>query len=143
RAVDDEVRKDMEQLIRETWVATEGVSDGKPLTKEQIQRCRISFCLGDNTPLGRPDRIILYHPAHDGKTPLVYTYRIDPTKSPKQISGDRLEGGMLVGYFGIYHLEEDTLKLCWTFSLSNKWPNAFTSPRRSGYLLLTLKRAKK
>jgi uncharacterized protein (TIGR03067 family) len=71
------------------------------------------------------------------------TYRVDPTKSPKEIDLTYLEGpikGQPIA--GIYLLEGDTLKMCRCQEPNKDRPTEFATLAGSGLLLVVWKRVK-
>ncbi len=128
----DDAKSDKNQL-QGTWQVTAGVSDGKPIPKDQLERMKIVFA-GEKMSLFPPD----------GKKALESTFVVDSSKEPKAIDTTRAEGGARGKTAnGIYELDGDTLKLCLPVRLDKERPTAFAAPENSGQVLLTLKRVKK
>jgi uncharacterized protein (TIGR03067 family) len=124
-----------EDKLQGTWQVTEGVSDGKPVPKEQLARMKVVFS-------GK--KMSIFPPVGDGKRTVENTFTVDPGKKPRAIDATRLEGGGKGKIArGIYDLDGDTLKLCLTSRLEMDRPNEFAAPEKSGLVLLTLKRVKK
>src|SRR5262249_53586157 len=145
------------QKLYGKWRATEGIWNGKDLTKEQAQECRLNFTPPE--PLSFvPARVSLYVPdklvgyttdlgAGQTKTTYVsswvdYEFTLDSTQSPKSIDMEKTIGAMRAGFLGIYEVDGDSLKVCFNMSGFRGRPKEFKSPRDSEILFLTLKRAK-
>jgi uncharacterized protein (TIGR03067 family) len=124
-----------EDKIQGTWQATEGMSEGKAVPKEQLQGMKVVFS---------GEKMSIFPPGGEGKKTLEYTFRLDPSKKPKAIDATRQDGaGKGKSAQGIYELDGDTLKLCLPSRLEKERPTEFAAPEKSGLILLTLKRAKK
>jgi uncharacterized protein (TIGR03067 family) len=79
----------------------------------------------------------------DGKVAREFSYKLDPTKSPKHIdlihNEKKLETGL-----GVYKLEGDKLTLCLPAFAKNKGrPTELVSKVKSGTLLMVFERVKK
>jgi uncharacterized protein (TIGR03067 family) len=130
----DDAKRDADKL-QGTWQATEGMSEGKPLTREHVQRLKVVFS-GEKMSISPLDG--------DGKKALEYTFRVDPGKKPKAINATRAEGGGKGKTVrGIYELDGDTLRLCLTSRFEKERPTEFAAPEKSGLVLVTLTRVKK
>jgi uncharacterized protein (TIGR03067 family) len=134
RATDDVSRSDLDKLGG-TWLTVSLVNDGKTLVDEK-------------TP---PKEGPVTKLAYDGnkwtikvgdKTVATGTFKLDPTKKPKEI--DILdESGMKNDKtkLGIYELNGDTYKYCLA-PAGKPRPTEFTSKEGSGHSLGTGKRVK-
>ena len=130
----DDAKEDADKL-QGTWQATEGMSEGKPVPKEQLQGIKLVFS---------GEQMSLFPPDGKGKKTVEYTFRVDPGKKPKAIDLIRREGGSKGKIArAIYELDGDTLKLCLTNRLDRDRPTEFAAPEKAGLTLLTLKRVKK
>lgn len=130
----DEAKEDQDKL-QGTWQATEGLSEGKPLSREQVQRLKAVFS-GEKMSISPLDG--------DGKKALENTFRVDPSKTPRAIDATRAEGGGKGKTVrGIYELDGGTLKLCLTSRFERERPTEFAAPQKSGLVLVTLTRVKK
>jgi RNA polymerase sigma factor (sigma-70 family) len=110
-----ETRPDTE-LLQGTWNATNVWVNGQKLPGEGVD---IAFT---------GERVTLRFP---GMPPLSPTFRIDPSKDPKEINFD-LPGG--VTWPGIYQLERDRLQLCINL-LAGERPAKLSGDRFSYYEL--------
>jgi uncharacterized protein (TIGR03067 family) len=70
----------------------------------------------------------------------INTFHLDGSKKPKCV--DVTFPGRKEPYQGIYQLEGDTLKMCWTTNPDRERPNAFATEEKSGRRLMILKRKK-
>ncbi len=130
----DDAKRD-EYKLQGTWQVTEGVSEGKPIPKEQLERMKVVFA---------GEKMSIFPPDGDGKKTVESTFTVDPGKKPKALDTTRLEGGAKGKTAkGIYELDGDTLKLCLTSRLEKERPTELAAPEKSGLVLLTLKRVKK
>lgn len=68
---------------------------------------------------------------------LVHRFKLDASKNPKRIELTSSEGGSVP--VGIYDLDGDTLRFCWSRTDATNPPTDFTS--KKGSRLLVLKRA--
>ena len=69
---------------------------------------------------------------------LVDRFKLDGSKTPKRIETKSSEDGSL--HVGIYELEADTLKLCWSRTDLSNPPTDFTCLKGSDRRLFVLKR---
>ncbi len=51
---------------------------------------------------------------HAGESEGIFSFRLDPTKTPKQIDLSRTRDGREQTVYGIYALENGKLRLCWS-----------------------------
>jgi uncharacterized protein (TIGR03067 family) len=71
---------------------------------------------------------------------LAYQFKLDTSKTPRQIQLSSSEEGDLAP--GIYELDGDTLKVCWNRTDKSSVPSDFTCAKGSDRRLLVLQRAK-
>jgi uncharacterized protein (TIGR03067 family) len=96
----DAVKKEQKRL-EGTWTVTEGINAGKPASAGAVKNTQVVF-RGNKVIIKRRD-----------KPDREYTYTVDPSKSPKQITVTRTDAeGKGDKGFGIYSLTKDTLKIC-------------------------------
>ncbi len=131
------VKEDLKKL-EGTWIVASREANGKDAPSEQSK----------GTVLFKADKVSLCGP--DGEVIGEATITIDPTRKPKHIdltitkgTGDfkKYEGKKSLG---IYELDGDTLKACWTlYGAERERPDAFATKPDSGLLLVHYKREKK
>ena len=128
-AADEKTAPEKEEMTKfqGTWAVTSAERDGKP--DQALKGARITFEGDTFTRKTEADTV------HG-------TYRLDPKQSPKE-TGATYTDGPLRGkkVFGIYSLEGDSLKICYSEPGKNA-PLDFTSKPGSGRILLVLKRDK-
>jgi uncharacterized protein (TIGR03067 family) len=119
--------------------------DGKPTPPEVVKRLRFTF---------KGDKLVLKGGFADDEE-VSYNYKIDATKSPKHLDmypiyvqrGTMaplyLQSGQMASLFGIYEINGDELKFCWT-GRTHYRPTEFSSKGEgeSGGILIVLKREK-
>ena len=130
----DDARTDQDKL-QGAWQVTEGVSDGRPVPREQLERMKVAFA---------GEKMSIFPPDGDGRRTVENTFRLDPGKKPAAIDATRAEGGSEgKTASGIYELDGDTLRLCLPARPEKDRPTEFAAPEKSGLVLPTLKRVKK
>ena len=79
----------------------------------------------------------------DGQKKEKHAYKLDPSRKPKAIDLTKtgIEGRETT--LGIYELDGDTLKLCWSEKDPDHRPTRFAGDEDSGQTVVVLKRAKK
>ena len=112
------------EILQGTWEYVSAIRDGKPYTPPI--GVRITFS-GDNIT------------RNIGKKTHKHNYKIDPNKTPKQVSLIAMTNGEEKVSTGIYSLEGDTLK--WCFNLPGKpIPKTLASKEGDELTLCVLKR---
>src|ERR1043166_4400647 len=97
---EDAVKKDLAKLQGE-WMMVSGSADGQPVPEEMLKQMK-RVCKGDETTTTMGGQVFM-------KAKIT----IDPTKKPKTIDYDMLEGfSKGKKQLGIYEVEGDTLKSC-------------------------------
>jgi uncharacterized protein (TIGR03067 family) len=122
-----EAEKQEMKNLQGAWVVVSAERDGKP--DDDLKGARFTF---EGDAFTRKTSSGTVHG----------TYRLDPKQSPKE-TGATFTDGPLKGkkVFGIYAVDGDTLKLCYSEPGKNA-PLDFTSKAGSGHLLVVLKRDK-
>jgi uncharacterized protein (TIGR03067 family) len=117
------------RALRGTWSCTAAVIDGKPLADNVVKALRLTLT-ADRYKTERGDEILFDS-----------TYHLDPRTNPKQIEMTGTEGDAAgKPALGIYALDGDTLKICYTLPGHDR-PKDFASPPGSKTFLITWKRA--
>jgi uncharacterized protein (TIGR03067 family) len=124
----DKAGKKDEDRIRGTWLPVSAEEGGRKEPDEKLKDSKIVF--GEGGKLS----VTIQGKEMEG------TYKLDATKKPKAIDVTINEGGKDETHKGIYHLEKDSLKLC--FADPDR-PTEFATQAGTKSLLLVLKRAKK
>jgi RNA polymerase sigma factor (sigma-70 family) len=114
--------KEDKDLLQGTWTLVSGEQEGKAVHAELIGFLHLVFA-GEKLTLRIVDE------DREG------TYQLDPSKKPNEI--DLIFGGDTGK--GIYLLEGDALKVCWTEGGQER-PSEFTAKQGSRRMLLVLKR---
>lgn len=112
-----------EEDLRGAWTAVSGEAGGKAQPAEAVKGYRLTFVDGKVT-------VQFAGESKQG------TFKLDPAARPKTIDLD-LDGGAGVG---IYSLEGDTLKLCFTESGKEDRPSEFSTKEGNVRVLLILKK---
>ena len=123
--------EEAQKKLQGTWAATRAERDGK--AADDVVGHRLSFT-GNRFQIR----------SKDGKTLYEGTFRVDAKTKPAAIDFEHTEG-VLKGkaWKGIYALDGDTLTTCDNGpNLDKGRPAAFEAKSRSGYILITFKRAK-
>ena len=121
-------RADDKANLQGAWLIEKGVEDGVEMTAKDREKLKVEF---------KGDKILL----HEDKMVETDGFRLDAGKSPKAIDviPEKKDEKPLLG---IYQLEGDILKLCFSHQ-GQKRPGEFASTKELGTLLLYLKRANK
>ena len=124
------VKKDLEQL-QGTWVMVSGKADGQPMPEDMAKLMRRT-CKGDETTT-----------MMNGQVFLRAKITINPTKTPKTIDYEMLEG-VTKGktQLGIYEIDGDTFKSCFA-APGGERPSEFTNKPGDRHTLSIWKREKK
>ena len=117
--------------LQGSWTATKAERDGK--AADDVVGHRISFT-------GNRFQIL----SRDGKPLYAGTVRVDPGAKPAAFDFEHTEGALKGKVWkGIYALDGDALTTCDNGpNLDKGRPAAFEAKSRSGYILITFKRAK-
>jgi uncharacterized protein (TIGR03067 family) len=128
-AKEDAVNKDRSKL-QGTWTCQSAQRDGKPVPEGTVKQLRLVLT---------KDK----YATHKGEELLFESeYKIDPEKKPKEIDIIATEGeNKGKPARGIYLLEEDTLKLCYTMPGKER-PKEFESKAGTGATFAVWKRSK-
>jgi uncharacterized protein (TIGR03067 family) len=127
---DDKSNEDGEKLVG-TWACASGVNDGKALGEETVQKVRLTLTKDGGYKTERGKQVLFDS-----------TYKIDASKRPKHIDLIGTEGENVgKAAQGIYVLEGDTLKICYTMPGKER-PKEFESTPGSGATLVVWKRLK-
>lgn len=120
-----------QKKLQGSWNATKAERDGK--AADDVVGHRLSFT---------SNRFQIQ--SKDGKPLYRGTTRVDPSKKPVAIDFEHAEGNLKgKAWKGIYALDGDTLTICDNAqNLDRDRPAAFEAKSGSGYVLITLKRAK-
>jgi uncharacterized protein (TIGR03067 family) len=122
----DAVKKDWDAL-QGTWQLVSAETDGKKSPEEQVKKIQVVI---------KGEKHTVYF---DGK-PVVkeVSFKIDPTKKPKQVDDTLADGRMI---HGIYEVDGDTLRTC-VAPIGKDRPTEFASKPGSGHTLRVFKREK-
>jgi uncharacterized protein (TIGR03067 family) len=128
----DEVKK-----LQGDWQVVEVEIKGKKAAKDDAEVKNMRFVIKD-------DGITLPSPAGDGKD-RKKTFKLDPTKSPKEIDITSLDGQEKDQTAAcIYKLDKDRLTICIPYFTKDPTirPKEFKAGADDGIMLLTLERMK-
>ena len=120
-AKEDAAKKDRERL-HGTWSVVSAERNGEKVPEAQAQKMKIEF-KGDTVTV------------QTGKGSEEATFKLDPTQKPAAID---ITAAAEKKWLGIYQLEGDTLKVCW--SDGDQRPTEFASKAGSRARLMVLKR---
>jgi uncharacterized protein (TIGR03067 family) len=127
---EDEGKEDKEKLAG-VWVGVSGANDGKALAEETVQKLRLTLTKDGGYKTERGKQVLFDS-----------TYKLDAGKKPKHIDLIGTEGeNKGKAAQGIYVLEGDTLKICYTMPGKER-PREFESKPASGATLVVWKRLK-
>src|SRR5262249_26169293 len=115
--------------LQGTWVVVSCEGDGEKVPKEILEKEVVRFVIG-------PDTITI---KVDGESKGEDRYTLNPNADPKTIDLSDTEGRKALG---IYSLEGDKLRICWT-ERGKARPTEFATKPGSGFDLFVLKREKK
>lgn len=122
----DAAEKEMAKL-EGTWQLISAETDGEKLPDERAKQIRVVIAKGKHTVYVNDKAVV------EG-----VAFRIDPTKTPKEVE-DTLKDGQKI--LGIYEVDGDTLRSC-VAAVGNERPTRFSGEKRSGYTLRVFKRVK-
>jgi uncharacterized protein (TIGR03067 family) len=124
------VKKDLDQL-QGTWSMVSGSADGQAMPEEMRKQMK-RVCKGDETTTTMGGQIFLKA-----------KFAIDPAQKPKTIDYQMLEG-FTKGkkQLGIYEVDGDTLKICFTAPGAER-PKDFATQPNDGRTVSEWKREKK
>ena len=116
--------------VQGSWTATKAERDGK--AADDVVGNRLVFT-GNRFQIQ----------SKNGKQLYAGTFRINPTAKPATIDFEHTEGNVKgKTWKGIYALSGDTLRICDNApDLEKDRPAAFETKNKSGYVLITFKRA--
>jgi uncharacterized protein (TIGR03067 family) len=126
---EDAVKNDL-KLLQGTWTIQSFESDGKARTAEQIKNIKLTI---------KDDR----YSVEIGDKRIEMTFKIDPTKKPKQIDFTMTDGDAKAVTHAIYEVGADTLKICRPLEATRARPTAFATKEGSGIAMAVYKRDKK
>jgi uncharacterized protein (TIGR03067 family) len=127
--VSDEVKKEIERF-EGTWKFVSLETEGRKLDEKVLEHPRLII---------KGDRFT----SKEGETTHHGVFKVDPTKKPKTIDvtfTDGPEKGKTM--LGIYELEGDTYKVCFSLGGKNR-PTEFATKAGTNLVLETLKREKR
>lgn len=114
-----------------TWVCVSGTNSGKAISEATVKKLRLTITKDGKYKTER-DKDVLFDS----------TYTIDSAQKPKHIDLIGTEGeNKGKSAPGIYTIEEDTLKICYTLPGKER-PKEFESKPGSGATLVVWKRLK-
>lgn len=125
----DDIKKELDPL-QGTWVAVSLERDGKALPEDQLKIL---------TRTVKGDQYVI---TRSGETVGKGSFKVDPTKKPKtiDITRDEAKDGVILG---IYELDGDKYKICYSAPGSKERPKEFAAKEGSGNTLAVWKRDKK
>lgn len=126
---DDPARDDKEKM-QGTWTVEAASKGGEALPRDKIDKMRVTIT-GDK---------IVIRDGEAGRTEEA-TFKLDPAAKPKTM--DVIPGGgpSEKAVPGIYQLDGDVLKLCWSKGGKDR-PTDFTTGKEDRRMMFHLKRAK-
>ena len=129
-AKDEAIKKD-QKLMTGTWRVISLERDGKKTPAEQLEKTRSIIAADGKVTVQR-----------EGKTVVQTSFKLDPTKKPKQFEGTYSEGDLKgKTVLGIYEVDGDDMKSCYALPGKDR-PTEFSSKADSGHVLITYKREK-
>jgi uncharacterized protein (TIGR03067 family) len=119
-----------EYRIEGTWTVASREFIGRKTPEEELKALKVTIKDGTIT-------------IDDGKKKEKHTFKLDPSQKPKAI--DLANTGIedKETTLGIYELDGDTLKICWSEKDPDHRPTNFVGDENSGQTLMVLKRVKK
>ena len=126
----DDKAKAVPDKLAGTWNCVSAVNDGRPIAEATVQKLRLTLTK-DRYKTERGEDVLFDS-----------AYTLDATKEPKQINMIATEGeNKGKPAQGIYALDGDTLKICYTLPGKDR-PTAFESKPGSAATLVIWQRAK-
>jgi uncharacterized protein (TIGR03067 family) len=127
QSAEDRLKREEEKLAG-TWRVVSVEAGGQAVPQQQFRGLKMTFKAGKFTAQkGQGDK-------QEG------TYKLDPSKNPKQIDISRKNGPKEGrNQLGIYSLAGNTLKIC-TFGSDKSRPDSFDTRDRPAATLMTLRR---
>jgi uncharacterized protein (TIGR03067 family) len=130
RSPADDADASARKLLTGTWICQSAVNDGKPLNAEIVKKLRLVMTR-DQYATYKGEQLLFAGP-----------YKLRPSKSPAEIDVFSTEGESKdKPAQGIYSLEGDTLKLCYTMPGKER-PKDFESKAGSEASFIVWKRTK-
>lgn len=121
--------------LQGTWRIVDMVTNGKPNTKNSpAEEADVVFTGDKMTLAAQPS----------GKTFLEFTIKLNSSEKPRAIDLTKVTEGVGRGKtaLGIYELDSDTLKVCFTQDEDRARPTEFKSADGARHVLLTMRRQK-
>jgi uncharacterized protein (TIGR03067 family) len=118
-----------EDKIQGTWQPVHFEREGKKGPEEELKETKLTIAKG---------KIKVEKDSKD----MELSYKLDPSKNPKEIDITETKGGQDHVHKGIYALDGDTLKICWTGDMGVR-PSEFKTAPGTDHRMLVLKRDKK
>ncbi len=118
---------DDKQLLQGTWVAVSGEMNGKPMPADGNDQFKLVI---------RGDRMTFHNQGAENR---VMTFRLDPTKNPKEMSLTPEKGLTITA---IYALQDGRFKLCAQNKEDAKKPTRFATAPGSGLIFIVFEREK-
>jgi uncharacterized protein (TIGR03067 family) len=133
---DDQAKKDLASL-QGSWVIVAREYMGKKATEEEVEHLKGEMVIKDNT--------VTQWAEEQGKKEVISTstFRLDAKARPKAVDVTRTTGDLKGRTtLGIYELDGDSLKVCYSFQ-GEKRPTEFATKADRKSFLLVYKRVKK
>jgi uncharacterized protein (TIGR03067 family) len=121
--------QDAAKELQGVWTCAHATIDGNPLAEDTAKQLKLTLT-ADRYKSQRGDQVLFDS-----------SYKVDASKSPKQIEMIGTEGDLKgKAALGIYKLDGDTLTMCYCLPGKER-PTAFESSSGSGAFLVVWKRA--
>jgi uncharacterized protein (TIGR03067 family) len=127
--VSGDEKKD-EEKIQGHWIVVSREFIGKKTPEAELKALKVTIKDGTIT-------------MDDGKQKEKIPYKLDPSKKPKSIDLANTGIESKETSLGIYELDGDTLKICWSEKDHEHRATKFASDTDSGQTMIVLKREKK
>jgi uncharacterized protein (TIGR03067 family) len=126
----DTAKKDLDKF-QGTWTVVSVENSGQEMPADAVKELRLVI-KGNERMMKMGDEVRARS-----------TFKLDPSKSPKEIDLTLQEGDMKgMTFKGIYEIDGDTQKVCLNIEGGDR-PKDFSSKEGSGHLLQVFKREKK